>query len=133
MIHESWSNTAWKKTMQIILIIGDNRITICEYPIKYNIVLYNISWKFTKTIIRIYDFWDWNGSNWFSQNISYNSATINGYKGRIHQYKSLEMPGIDPGTSHMLSERSTIWATPPWGLTPTGKGELSTGKGFIFK
>ena len=25
----------------------------------------------------------------------------------------LEMPGIDPGTSRMLSERSTIWATPP--------------------
>ena len=28
--------------------------------------------------------------------------------------KSLEMPGIDPGTSRMLSGRSTIWATPPW-------------------
>ena len=28
--------------------------------------------------------------------------------------KSMEMPGIDPGTSRMLSERSTIWATPPW-------------------
>ena len=27
--------------------------------------------------------------------------------------KNLEMPGIDPGTSRMLSERSTIWATPP--------------------
>ena len=27
--------------------------------------------------------------------------------------KILEAPGIDPGTSHMLSERSTIWATPP--------------------
>ena len=27
--------------------------------------------------------------------------------------KGLEMPGIDPGTSRMLSERSTIWATPP--------------------
>ena len=25
----------------------------------------------------------------------------------------LEAPGIDPGTSRMLSERSTIWATPP--------------------
>ena len=24
----------------------------------------------------------------------------------------LEDPGIDPGTSHMLSERSTIWASP---------------------
>ncbi len=24
------------------------------------------------------------------------------------------MPGIDPGTSRMLSERSTIWATSPW-------------------
>lgn len=28
--------------------------------------------------------------------------------------KVLENPGIDPGTSHMQSERSTIWATPPW-------------------
>ena len=27
--------------------------------------------------------------------------------------KFLENPGIDPGTSHMLSERSTIWANPP--------------------
>ena len=26
---------------------------------------------------------------------------------------NLEAPGIDPGTSRMLSERSTIWATPP--------------------
>ena len=31
----------------------------------------------------------------------------------------LEAPGIDPGTSRMQSERSTIWATPPYfqGLT----------------
>ena len=27
--------------------------------------------------------------------------------------KNLEMRGIDPRASHMLSERSTIWATPP--------------------
>ena len=26
----------------------------------------------------------------------------------------MEAPGIDPGTSRMLSERSTIWATPPY-------------------
>ena len=25
----------------------------------------------------------------------------------------LEDPGIDPGTSHMQSERSTTWANPP--------------------
>ena len=25
----------------------------------------------------------------------------------------LEVPGIDPGTSHMQSERSTTWANPP--------------------
>ena len=25
----------------------------------------------------------------------------------------LEDPGIYPGTSHMLSERSTTWANPP--------------------
>ena len=29
----------------------------------------------------------------------------------------LEAPGIDPGTSRMLSERSTIWATPPFLFT----------------
>ena len=33
----------------------------------------------------------------------------------------LEAPGIDPGTSRMLSERSTIWATPP----STGKSVLA--------
>ena len=27
--------------------------------------------------------------------------------------KILENPGIDPGTSHMLSERSTTWANSP--------------------
>ena len=26
----------------------------------------------------------------------------------------LEDPGIDPGTSHMQSERSTTWANPPY-------------------
>ena len=26
----------------------------------------------------------------------------------------MEMRGIDPRASHMLSERSTTWATPPW-------------------
>ena len=31
--------------------------------------------------------------------------------------KVLEAPGIDPGTSRMLSERSTIWATPPQWVT----------------
>ena len=28
--------------------------------------------------------------------------------------KMVENPGIDPGTSHMLSERSTIWANSPY-------------------
>ena len=27
--------------------------------------------------------------------------------------KWMENPGIDPGTSHMLSERSTTWANSP--------------------
>ena len=31
----------------------------------------------------------------------------------IFEEKKLENPGIDPGTSRMLSERSTIWANPP--------------------
>ena len=36
----------------------------------------------------------------------------------IHSHKKkLDNPGIDPGTSHMLSERSTIWANRPPLLT----------------
>ena len=31
----------------------------------------------------------------------------------IEKKSELENPGIDPGTSRMLSERSTIWASPP--------------------
>ena len=31
----------------------------------------------------------------------------------VEQKVLVEAPGIDPGTSRMLSERSTIWATPP--------------------
>ena len=31
----------------------------------------------------------------------------------VEQKELVEAPGIDPGTSRMLSERSTIWATPP--------------------
>lgn len=27
--------------------------------------------------------------------------------------KTLEMPGIEPGASHMRSERSTTWANSP--------------------
>ena len=37
----------------------------------------------------------------------------------IRQNKKLETPGIDPGTSRMLSERSTIWATSPHCVFPT--------------
>ena len=33
-------------------------------------------------------------------------------QGKLKSFE-LEAPGIDPGTSHMLSERSTTWATPP--------------------
>ena len=40
---------------------------------------------------------------------------INHWVSFIMKWKKgcLEDPGIDPGTSHMLSERSTIWASPP--------------------
>ena len=40
---------------------------------------------------------------------------------RVEKQKKLELenPGIDPGTSRMLSERSTIWASPP--LIPVSK------------
>ena len=37
----------------------------------------------------------------------------NGRKLLIRIKRWVEAPGIDPGTSRMLSERSTIWATPP--------------------
>ena len=33
--------------------------------------------------------------------------------GQQTKWKRMELPGIDPGTSHMQSERSTIWATAP--------------------
>ena len=39
----------------------------------------------------------------------------------------MEAPGIDPGTSRMLSERSTIWATPP----DVREGQLNSH--FIFE
>ncbi len=36
---------------------------------------------------------------------------------RVGEKKKVEVRGIDPRTSRMLSERSTIWATPPgWEL-----------------
>ena len=34
-------------------------------------------------------------------------------KKKEEQKNHLELRGIDPRTSHMLSERSTIWATSP--------------------
>ena len=53
----------------------------------------------------------------------------------------LEMRGIDPRTSRMLSERSTIWATSPWFLTieeafvSVGKQEVKIflGRYFLYK
>ena len=41
-----------------------------------------------------------------------NSYPKSGYIAQ-NKEKEVEAPGIDPGTSRMLSERSTIWATPP--------------------
>ena len=32
---------------------------------------------------------------------------------QLSKNELLENPGIDPGTSHMLSERSTTWANSP--------------------
>ena len=40
---------------------------------------------------------------------------------------SWEMRGIDPRTSRMLSERSSIWATIPW-LKIVEEGFVSVGK-----
>ena len=33
---------------------------------------------------------------------------------KLENQNILELRGIDPRTSHMLSERSTIWATAPY-------------------
>ena len=70
---------------------------------------------------------DWSERNYFIQKSPLRIAFIQFLYFDIHIHlirklfniqaeaeKSLEMPGIDPGTSRMLSERSTIWATPPW-------------------
>ena len=35
------------------------------------------------------------------------------YESKISLKWGMEAPGIDPGTSRMLSERSTIWASSP--------------------
>ena len=55
---------------------------------------------------------------WIFVNILKKCDIYSPYNIRSHDFKIrkniLEMPGIDPGTSRMLSERSTIWATPPW-------------------
>ena len=53
----------------------------------------------------------------------------------------LEMRGMDPRTSRMLSERSTIWATYPWFKTveeafvSVGKQEVKIflGRYFLYK
>ena len=44
----------------------------------------------------------------------------------------MENPGIDPGISHMQSERSTIWANPPWfqnefAMVSKERGEMMKG------
>ena len=53
-------------------------------------------------------YYSWNSDRLWRKN---RTASPDGWD---FQKKYLEMPGIDPGTSRMLSERSTIWATPPW-------------------
>ena len=47
------------------------------------------------------------------------------YESKISLKWGMEAPGIDPGTSRMLSERSTIWATPPLLLWSTDLRKLS--------
>ena len=47
------------------------------------------------------------------------------YESKISLKWGMEAPGIDPGTSRMLSERSTIWATPPLCLVCTDLLKLS--------
>ena len=68
-----------------------------------------------------YRHWSW------STNYQFQYAWINTKRSKTNtsstksfRKKGLENPGIDPGTSHMLSERSTIWATPPSGLPQIG-------------
>ena len=48
-----------------------------------------------------------------SRNVNMTKDTLSLPPGQ-EKKKLLENPGIDPGTSHMLSERSTTWASPPY-------------------
>ena len=43
------------------------------------------------------------------------------FRSKRYKKKSLEMRGIDPRTSHMLSERSTTWATSPTDNPPVSQ------------
>ena len=55
------------------------------------------------------------------------------YESKISLKWGMEAPGIDPGTSRMLSERSTIWATPPgWQVMPLLVGVLVPQKQHTF-
>jgi hypothetical protein len=58
-------------------------------------------------------------NSWFVNNLKNlypNTPQTQGLspKKSLEAKKLLEVRGIDPRTSRMLSERSTIWATPPW-------------------
>ena len=58
-----------------------------------------------------------------------NNATV---EKKTQGEKALENPGIDPGTPHMLSERSTIWASPPIGGRLLYCVEIIVRKVFFF-
>ena len=45
--------------------------------------------------------------------LKYSHAPVFKIQVMISKNKSMENPGIDPGTSRMLSGRSTIWANSP--------------------
>ena len=44
------------------------------------------------------------------------------------KWVKMEMPGIDPGTSRMQSERSTKWATSPCGHLASHPAQLEKWK-----
>ena len=84
--------------------------------------MYFCQWPFRGNSIGFYNFWRklaiFHTGHIINRNINLLFSSIVckiciSYKMRRICKKVLEMPGIDPGTSRMLSERSTIWATPP--------------------
>ena len=79
-------------------------------------LVFDLSWKKHLCLWGIYQL----EGAWFLSSVSWGIYVL--HKNNLDYWtrmtlKVLEVLGIDPSTSRMLSERSTIWATPPcWWL-----------------